>query len=196
MAGLSLDNAFFLLIAIAGFWFMVRFVIAPKRGAPGLGAMFRREKPVRLEGLGKDAIATLIGDARAFVVGDMRLRGLVLAGPFAAVAAEPRSKVILIALADDADAYSGKEWLSRWAYPGRGHEILGHEVQAYVNGVGHRFTLRGSPPLEIHFVRFDCLHAPPLLRPDVAEGTETIDDPSGIAEKLRLRWVEEVQKGE
>lgn len=194
MAGLSLDNAFYLLIAIAGLWFMARFVIAPKRGAPGLRAMLGREKPVRLEGLGREAIATLIGDACGLVVDDARLRGLILAGPFAVQAAGPASSVILVALTDDIDLYSGTDWLSRWAYPGRGHAILTHDIERHANGVAHRLTLRGSPPIEIHFVRLDCLHASPALRPAFAEGTQTIDDPSGLVEKLRQRWAEEARK--
>lgn len=193
IAGISLDNTFLLLIAVAGFWFTARFLIGPKRGAPGLKAMFGREKPVPLMGIGKDAIATLLADARKFVVAAPDLRGLILAGPFAAEAAGSRSTVTLIVLAEDVAPYADKEWLARWPYPARGHTITDHRIDQGAAETIHRLTLRGSPPLEIHFVRVNQLDVPPSLHRTLAEGAESIDDPAGLAEKLRLHWGEQIR---
>ena len=76
MAGFSFDNALLLLMGIGGLWFVARFVVGPKRGAPGLKAMFSREPPLQSLGIGKDAIRTLLEDTRAFIVGAADLRGL------------------------------------------------------------------------------------------------------------------------
>lgn len=193
IAGISLDNAFLLLIAVAGFWFTARFLIGPKRGAPGLKAMFGREKPVPLMGIGKDAIATLLADSRKFVVSAPDLRGLILAGPFAVEAAGSRSTVTLVILSEDVAPYAGKEWLARWPYPARGHVITDHRIDHDAAGAIHRMTLRGSPPLEVHFVRVSQLDVPPALHQALAEGAESIDDPAGLAEKLRQRWSEQIR---
>ena len=194
IAGISLDNAFLLLIAVAGFWFTARFLIGPKRGAPGLKAMFGREKPVPLMGIGKDAIATLLADARQFVVAAPDLRGLILAGPFAVEAARRDSTVMLVVLAEDVSRYAGKEWLPRWPYPARGHTITDHRIDHGAAETIHWMTLRGSPPLEIHFVHVSQLDVPPSLHRALAEGAESIDDPAGLAEKLRLRWSEQIRR--
>jgi hypothetical protein len=193
IAGISLDNAFLLLIAVAGFWFTARFLIGPKRGAPGLKAMFGREKPVPLMGIGKDAIATLLADARQFVVAARDLRGLILAGPFVIEAAESRSTVTLVVLAEDVAPYAGKEWLIHWPYPERGHTITEHRIDHGAAETIHRLTLRGSPPIEIHFVSVNQLDVPRSLRTALAEGAESIDDPAGLAEKLRLRWSDQIR---
>ncbi len=190
IAGLSLQNAFLLLLAVAGFWFTARFLVGPRRGAPSLRAMFTREKPAHLEGLGQEAIATLIGDTRRFAIGEPGLRGLILAGPFAVKAAEAASPVTLIALCETIAPYTGKAWLDRWAYPARGHLILEHVIENFPNGAGHRLVLRGAPPISIHFTALDALEPPEVLYTALAEGAETIEDPSGLADKLRLRWCE------
>lgn len=193
IAGISLDNTFLLLIAVAGFWFAARFLIGPKRGAPGLKAMFGREKPVPLMGIGKDAIATLLADTRQFVVAAPDLRGLILAGPFAAGAARRDSIVTLVALAEDVLPYAGKEWLAGWPYPARGHAVTDHRIDHGAAETIHRMTLRGSPPLEVHFVLVSQLDVPPSLLQALTEGAESIDDPAGLAEKLRLRWSEQIR---
>lgn len=193
IAGISFDSPFLLLVGVAGLWFAARFLLGPKRGAPGLKAMFGREKPAPLIGIGKDAIATLLADARKFVVAAPDLRGLILAGPFAAKAAESRSTVTLVVLAEDIAPYAGQEWLARWPYPARGHTITEHRIDHGAAEAIHRMTLRGSPPLEIHFVRASQSDVPPSLHQALAEGAATIDDPAGLVEKLRLRWSEQIR---
>jgi hypothetical protein len=43
-----------------------------------------------------------------------------------------------------------------------------------------------------HVVRFDTLDLPPALTAILSEGTETLDDPSGLAEKLRRHWIDQI----
>ena len=188
------DNALMLILAVAGFWFTARFLVGPKRGAPGLGIFFRRERAVRHAGLGKEAIATLIEDTRQMVLAAPDLRGLVLAGPFAVQAATSQSAVSFMILCEAIEPYSGKVWLARWNYPARGHAILEHRIVAGAMEALHLLNLRGSPPIRLHFVRMDSLAPPPTLIAAMREGAATLDDPSGLAEKLRIHWREQAQK--
>jgi hypothetical protein len=196
MAGFSLNNPLLLVLGIGGLWFFARFILGPRRGAPGLKSMFAREKPIVQPGIGKDAIRTLIDDTRAFVVEGGDLLGLLLAGPFAAKAATTTSSVILIVLCRDLKAYSDAEWLPRWAYPARGHAINTHVIEVLPEEVIHRFTLRGSPEVVIHFVPLDRLEAPTSLQPALGMGAILIEDPSGAAEKLRQHWLEALRRTE
>lgn len=189
-AGISFDNTFLLLALVGGFWFTARFVIGPKRGAPGLKSLFGKVKPVEVQGLGRDAIATLLEETRKFVVATPDLRGLMLAGPFAGGTADSRSTVTLVFLADEIGRYAGPEWVTRWGYPARGHAITDHRIETDGAGTLHRLTLRGAPPLEVHIVRVGQPEMPPALRPALAKGARSIDDPAGLTEKLRLHWVE------
>lgn len=182
---LSGQNALFLLIAVAGFWFTVRFVIAPKRGAPGLGSMFRREAATPAIGLGREAIASLLADARQFAIQEPGIRGLLLAGSYAAKTAEPTSPVVLVALAEEPHLYRDGSWLARWSYLKRGHDILSQEAEENSGIVHHRLKLRGAPPVEFHFVG---LHASPpsdALDDAFEDGLAVLDDPAGVAAKFR-----------
>ncbi|MCA0400175.1 MAG: hypothetical protein LCH38_05090 [Proteobacteria bacterium] len=188
MPQITPGNVVWLLVAIGAFWFFMRFVLGPKRGAPGLREMFRREKQVALEGMGVEAIKTLLEDTRAFVVAEPELRGLILAGSFAAKRANTKSAAILVVMADDPGHYSGEEWLPRWSYPGRGHTILSHHIEHRPGEVEHRFSLRGAPLLRLYFLRFDTPQVPASLSDAIAAGAETIEDPTGLTEKLRRHW--------
>lgn len=194
MTGWSLNNPLLLLAGIAGIWFTMRFIVGPKRGAPGLSALFRRETAAQIKGMGRKAIATVIEDTRQFVVAAADLRGLVLAGPFAVRTATPTSAVVLIVFCEDISGYADKGWLARWAYPARGHLITGHDIEQTPPGILHRIRLRGAPPLELHFVRLDGIDPPKALLPALAEGSVTIEDPSGLVEKLRLHWASQLRK--
>ncbi len=194
MAGLSIQNAFLLLAAVAGLWFAARFVIGPRRGAPSLRQMFTREKASPRDGIGKEALTTLIEEARKFAVGEPGIRGLILAGPFAAKAASARSKVTLIALCEEPRHYADAGWMARWAYPARGHPVIDHAIEDHADGLRHQITLRGAPPLVVHFERLDRLAAPAAVHQALLEGSETIDDPSGLAEKTRLNWVVQIRR--
>ncbi len=183
-----LDNSFLLLLGVAGIWFYLRFVIGPRRGGPSLRSFFRREARETVDGLGQKAIATLLADTRAFVTEEAALRGLILAGPFAARSARAGSLVTLIALSDAPQAYLGSDWLLRWAYPARGHKVLWQREEQAAGQVVQHLGLRGAPPLEIHFVTVDHAAPPENLLPALAFGTKVIDDPAGQAERLRRRW--------
>jgi hypothetical protein len=196
MPALIADNALVLILAIAGFWFVAR-VLAPAGGGglrAGVGGLFRREKPVMLSGLGKEEIATLLEDTRALVIAAPDLRGLLLAGPFANRAATGATPVTLILLAEAIEPYGDRLWLARWGYPARGHLVLDHDIAGEGGAVCHSLTLRGSPPLRLHIVRIDTLDPPAGLRAALAEGAMTLEDPTGIAEKIRLHWVEQARK--
>lgn len=194
MPALIAENALLIILAIAGFWFVARVLGGPRNARSSLSGMFSREKPVSLTGLGKVAIATLLEDTRKFVVAAPDLRGLILAGPFAKEAATSHTPVTLIILAEDIEPYSGKPWLARWGYLARGHMIMEHKIEIEGPEAQHSLTLRGSPPLRIHFVRMDLLDPPATLKTALAEGTATIEDPTGIAEKIRVHWAEQARK--
>lgn len=183
-----LDNAFLLLLGAAGVWFVLRFVLGPRRGAPSLASFFRREPRESVEGLGQKAIATLLADMRSFVAGEEALRGLLLAGPFAARQAKRNSLVTFIALGPAPERFTSEDWLLRWAYPARGHKILTQESETAPGLVTHHLTLRGAPPVVVHFVAYDTPELPEPLRPAFVEGASVIEDPTGLAERLRRRW--------
>lgn len=182
---LSGQNALYLMIAVAGFWFTVRFVVAPKRGAPGLGAMFRREAATPAIGLGREAIASLLADARQFAIHEPGIRGLLLTGAYAAKAGEPKSPVVLVALAEAPDLYKDTDWLARWAYLKRGHEVLSQEVSEDNGFVEHRLKLRGAPPVLFYFIGLHETSLPGALDDAFDEGVTVIDDPAGVAARFR-----------
>lgn len=184
-----LDNTFLLLLGVAGVWVFLRFVVGPRRGAPSFGSLFRREAAPQMEGLGQKAIATLLADTRSFAIAEDALRGLLLAGPFAVRKARQDSLVVLVALCDAPERYSEAEWVLRWAYPARGHKVLSHKITRDEPGhVAHQLTLRGAPPVALHFVAVDRAGPPDALRAAVVEGFSLIEDPAGEAERLRRRW--------
>ncbi len=183
---LSGQNAIFLLVAVAGFWFTVRFVVAPRRGAPGLGAMFSRETATPKIGLGREAIASLLADTRQFAIGESGIRGLLLAGAYAAKEAEPSSPVVLVALADDPQLYRGEDWLTRWSYLKRGHDVHSRNEAEDGGIVRQQFRLRGAPPIDFHFLKSQDAKLPEALDEAFAEGLTVIDDPAGLAAKFRL----------
>lgn len=198
MPQLTATNVYWLLIAIVAFWAFMRFVVAPKRGAPGLRSLFGREPPLALEGVGREAIATLIADTEKFCLHRADLRGLALAGPFAAKKADAHSTVTLLLFCDDPAKYAGEDWFAFWPYPGRGHVVQGHHIEMRPTEVQHRFRLRGAPPLSLHFVRFEAIEAPESLHAVLVEGAETLTDPAGRVEEIVRRWIDRIvqEKGE
>jgi hypothetical protein len=185
------DNPIALVVGIAAIWVFMRFGIGSRRGGPGLAALLRREKALKPVGMGRAAIATLIETTRRFAGAEPGLRGLILAGPFAARTAGPQSTVSFILIAEEPQAYADRDWIARWPYPQVGHPVLGHETGG-ADGITHRLSLRGSPPIAFHFVRFDAFDVPADLAPLFEDGAETLDDPSGLAEKLRRHWIDRI----
>lgn len=184
------DNPVALVGAIAVIWFALRFLVAPKRGAPGLRGMFAREKPAVIEGMGRAAIGTLVEEMRCFALAEPGLRGLILAGPFAARRADQRSVVTFILVAEDPAAYADSGWLTRWGYPAQDHPVLEAVPLPPEAGRGLTIRMRGAPIVIVHAVRFDQLDPPHGLAAALMAGSETLDDPSGLAEKLRRHWVD------
>lgn len=183
-----LDNSFLLLLGVAGIWFFMRFVLGPRRGGPTFSSFFKREARETVDGLGQKAIATLLADTKALVVAEASLRGLLLAGPFAGRAGKMSSPVTFIVITDAPEQYRDGDWLLRWAYPARGHQVLAHREANEPGHVSHHLTLRGAPPVELHFVPGDRAAAPDPLRAALRLGLIVIEDPTGQAERLRRRW--------
>ncbi len=183
------DNAHYLLLAVIGFWFTARFLVMPGRGRGGLAGMFKRESPVKEAGLDADAIRTMVDDSRAFARQRPDVRGLLLAGDFAAGTAQPRSTVVLVFLAEAAAAFEKPEDIAGWPYTTRDHPVLSHEVTLGEQGaVLHRLSLRGAPPVTLAFIPVDDAVLPPSLEAAARLGCLVLDDPSGRAQALRQTW--------
>lgn len=195
MPSLLAENAHYLLIAILGIWFALRFILAPGSKGPGgkrsgLAAMFRRERPVETGGLGQGAISTLLADSKAFAQARPDLRGLVLAGPFAAGTARPDSPVTLVFLAEDPARYALPTALEGWGYPARGHAVLGYDVRTEPWGARHELRLRGAPPLILAFVVAQGAACPSDLADAAGQALRIIEDPAGQARVLHEAWLE------
>jgi len=91
-------------------------------------------------------------------------------------------------------AYSDAGWLPRWAYPARGHPVSRHAIEVLPGEIIHRFALRGSPEVAVHFVLAEIRDAPASLRPALEIGAILIEDPSGATEKLRQHWLEALRR--
>ena len=182
---MSLSNLFLLLGGVALVWLFLRFGLGPRRGAPGLGSMFRRERAVRIRGLDSAAIATLVRDAEALVAGSPELDGLALTGPFADSSADPASEVVL-ATVMRGEAPQMEAFLARWAYPARGHRLREQASEGHALGLRLRLRLAGAPP-----VRWEMLAANAPFEPDaelaraLRHGFTILDSGSG-ALKTRL----------
>lgn len=187
-----IDHPIALIGVVAAFWFGLRFIVGPKRGAPGLNMFFAREQPVKLDGLGPAAITTLLETSRRFALAEPGLRGLILAGPFAAHEASAGSTVTLIFLAEAPEHYAGQDWVARWGYAEHGHPVLTIDTHAEDATIAHRLALRGAPPVTACFARMDRLEPPPRMQAALGQGAETLDDPTGLADKLRRRWIEQI----
>jgi hypothetical protein len=189
MTSFLTQNAHYLLLAILGIWFAMRFVILPRGSRKGLATMFRRERGVERGGLGEEAIRTLLQDSQRFVTTMPDLRGLLLAGPFAAGRAQPSSTITLICLAESTARFEGPTALALWSYPARDHAILRHEVEAGTDMVLHRLGLHGAPPTVFAFVPAAGHDLPPGLREAIGQGLRVIEDPAGQAQALRQAWL-------
>lgn len=190
------DNAHYLLLAIIGVWFAARFLVMPGGGRRrgGLAALFRREGAVIAKGLGEPAIRTLLDDCRDFARGQPDLRGLVLAGPFAAGTASPESPITLIFLAETTSPYAAPKALGAWAYPGRGHTVTADRVETDGDVVLRHMVLRGAPPVELAFVPANAATVPATLVQAVKIGVKPQEDPTGQAAALALAWREAVRR--
>jgi hypothetical protein len=190
------DNAHYLLLAIIGVWFAARFLVMSRGGRRkgGLAALFRREGEVMTKGLGEPAIRTLLDDSRDFARGRPDLRGLVLAGPFAAGTASPKSRITLIFLAEAPSPYASPEALGTWAYPGRGHVVTADQIETDGDVVLRHLVLRGAPPVDLAFVPANATQVPAALVQAVTTGVKPQDDPTGQAAALALAWREAVRR--
>lgn len=190
------DNAHYLLLAIIGVWFAARFLVMPggRRRKGGLAALFRRESVVKTQGLGEPALRTLLDDSRDFARGRPDLRGLLLAGPFAAGTASPESPITLIFLTETPSAYAEPEALGTWAYTGRGHTVITDRVETDGDVVLRHLVLRGAPPVELAFVPANATTVPVALVQAVKIGVKPQDDPTGQAAALALAWREAVRR--
>lgn len=189
MTSFLTQNAHYLLIAILGIWFAMRFVITPGGKRAGLAGMFRRERRVERGGLGEAAIRTLLQDSQHFASAAPDMRGLLLAGPFAAGQAQPDSTITLIFLAESTARFEQPEALSSWPYPARDHAILRHEVEASTEMALHRLGLHGAPPMVLAFVPAAGQALPASLKEAVGQGLRVIEDPAGQAQALRQAWL-------
>jgi len=185
------DNAHYLLLAVIGFWFTARFLVMPGRGRGGLAGLLKRESRVKEGGLDTAAIRTLVEDSRAFARQRPDIRGLLLAGEFAAGTAQPASTVVLVFLAERIADFAKPDDIAGWPYTTRGHPVLSHEANLVEHGVAlHRLSLRGAPPVLLAFLAVDGQALPASLEAAVRIGCLVLDDPSGRAQALRQAWRE------
>lgn len=184
---MNVDQGLMLLAGVAGLWLAMRFLYRPKAAAGGLLRMFRRE-PVRpVPGIGIEALRSMVADFEALVRNTESLRGLMIAGPFAARRADSASTVTAILLSTDLSGQEGPLALSGWPYPARGHEIRERKVEQGEGYVLHRLTLRGAPPVDIAFVRLGA-PLPPVLAGPLSEGVLVRDIGLSEAETQLARW--------
>lgn len=184
---MNIDQGLLLLAGVAGIWFAMRFLYRPKGGVGGLTSMFRREAAVVLPGIGIEALRSMIDDLETLVRNTESLRGLIVAGPFAARKADATSHVTAILLSTDLGGQDGPMALSGWPYPSRGHEIRERQVETGEGYVLHRLTLRGAPPVELAFVRIGSA-LPPVLAEALSQGAIARDIGTSEAEIQLGRW--------
>lgn len=185
---MSLTNGLFLLLAIGLVWLVARQQLAKRTGQSGFMAMFRREAPMRLGGMGREALESLLEDTRHLVGADAALRGLVLAGPFAVKLGSTHSIVTLVLLTREIDPYLGDDWLARWPYLSRGHGVSQHRIERSEGAVRHQLTLRGAPPIDVHFVPASAETVPPALATAFREGAIAIETGTPDGRTALERW--------
>lgn len=185
---MDLDTGLMIMGGIAVIWFVTRFLYGPKGKSGGLSSMFRREAAETVPGIGIEALRSMVDDLATLVRNTQSLRGLVIAGPFAARKADATSSVTAILLSTDLDGQHEPLALAGWPYPARGHEIRSRRVEQGEGYVLHHLTLRGAPPVEIAFVKADLPAAPTPLRAALEAGAFCHDIGTQDADIILARW--------
>jgi hypothetical protein len=188
---MDINQGLMLLAGVAGIWLAMRFLYRPK-GA-GLGAMFRREPAIATPGIGIEALRSMVDDLETFVRNTESLRGLIVAGPFAARKADAASHVTAILISTDLSGQDGPLALAGWPYPARGHEIRERQVETGDGYILHRLTLRGAPPVELAFVLASASQ-PTVLAEALAKGALARNLGTQDAEVLLQRWAVRIPK--
>lgn len=190
------DSALLILAGVAGLWFTTRFLYRPKGSSGGLGSLFRRERAEAVPGIGLEALRSLSEDLVTFAKAEIALRGVILAGPFAARQANAASDVTAILISTDLTGQDEQAYLRRWPYIRRGHDIRAHRLERVPGGLIHRLTLRGAPSIVLAFIEGDA-PLPPALEPALKQGATFFDIGTGDAEALLSRWnIRATKRGE
>jgi len=184
---MDIDQGLMLLAGVAGIWLAMRFLYRPKTGSGGFMAMFRREPAMTVPGIGIEALRSMVDDLETLVRGTESLRGLILAGPFAARKADATSHVTAILLSTDLSGQDGPLALAGWPYPARGHEIRERAVETGEGYALHRLTMRGAPSVELAFVLIGAKQ-PPVLAEALTQGALARDIGTNEAELQLKRW--------
>jgi hypothetical protein len=184
---MNVDQGLMLLAGVAGIWLAMRFLYRPKTAAGGFLRMFRREPAVAVPGIGIEALRSMVDDLETLVKNTQSLRGLIIAGPFAARKADATSHVTAILLSTDLSGQDGPLAIAGWPYPARGHEIRERKVETGPGYALHRITMRGAPPVELAFVQIGA-DLPPVLAEALSEGALARDLGTNEAEIQLSRW--------
>ncbi|CAN1571034.1 hypothetical protein MCEMSEM23_03240 [Rhabdaerophilaceae bacterium] len=185
---LDVNSGLLIIGGIAMIWFATRHLYGPKRPRVSMLGMFRREAVGVVPGLGIAALRSMIDDLVTLVKNTQSLRGLVIAGPFAARLADPTSTVTAILFSTDLTGQGEPLALAGWPYPARGHDIRSRKVEEGDGFILHHLTLRGAPPLTIAFVRTDLDAAPEPLRAALDLGAISCEIGTRDAEVILARW--------
>lgn len=184
---MDIDQGLMLLAGVAGIWLAMRFLYRPKTASGGFLAMFRREPAIAVPGIGIEALRSMVDDLETLVRSTESLRGLILAGPFAARKADATSHVTAILLSTDLAGQDSPLALAGWPYPARGHEIRERAVESGEGYALHRLTMRGAPPVELAFVLIGA-KLPPVLAEALSEGALARDIGTSEADLQLRRW--------
>jgi hypothetical protein len=185
---MNIDAALYIVAAIAILWFGTRMLLGKRAPRSSLAQMFTREKPLPRVGIGADAIRTLITDTQSFAQGERAIRGLILAGPFAAKAAKPDDEVTFVLLADDLADYRETLWRARWPYPQRGHFYRDHRIEEAGEALIHRINLRGAPPIALHFVPVEAASPSAATAQALKRGAKPLETGTDAARRALARW--------
>lgn len=184
---MDINQGLMLLAGVAGIWLAMRFLYRPKAAASGFMTMFRREPAIAVPGIGIEALRSMVDDLETLVRNTGSLRGLILAGPFAARKADAASHVTAILLSTDLAGQDGPLALAGWPYPARGHDIRERAVETGEGYALHRLTMRGAPPVELAFVLIGA-KLPPVLAEALSQGALARDIGTSEAELQLRRW--------
>ncbi len=170
-------NAFFasfaerpvwLMAGVVAVWLGMRFIWAPKGGAPRLSALFRREPALPVAALGPEALTTLTAHLCAFAKQNPEIEGVLLVGPFAAGTADTTSAAQFYLLTQSPQAFATPQAFDSWTYPAAGHPVLRHDIEAFAHGFMHRIAVKGAPLILI-FIGDPAIWAP--AAPSLAAST-------------------------
>jgi hypothetical protein len=179
-----------LLGGVAILWMLTRLAAPHGRGVSGLTSMFRRESLPQRQGLGRRAIATLLADSHALAANAREISGLLLAGPYAVAWASAEDPVTLIFITDRPERYQDREWLAKFGYIARGHDLETHAAEVGAGFALHSLKLRGAPALLIGFVAPSAhsTRPPEGLSRALTAGVTIEHDPRGNIAAIAGRW--------